>query len=774
MVEKKKTTKAKFKKNLTNKNKITIVDKNKTNLKNKKVNKNVKEDMNRNKKAQVSLEMIIIIGVLILGAVILASVLIGFTGEKVDQAGEIDKAASSTINDFINDLTNPEDYQPIDGVGNNCVLTLNRNPVVGGSVTGSGTYACGTSVTVTATASSGYTFNNWSIPTGSVSSSTYNFVLNSNTTLTANFSSTTTPPINYNLTLLTTGSGTAIQSGSYASGSTVKVKATPAPGNDFVNWTNGGTQVSVNQNYSFTMPSKNLTLTANFSVTPPGSFTLNLTKDLGGTAISSPSGINCLTSETNCSNSFSAGTSVEITASVPGGSISGWSGCDSANTGPGVGTCTVLMNSNKNITLGFSIPTNILSVTKLGSGQGTVTSTTDLGINCGADCSESYNNQTIVTLQANPSAGSIFEGWKGDCDGENPTCTVTMDQAKDVIVGFSLIPPPSFNLTVTKNNVWAGGSVTSNVSGIDCGTDCSHSYYSGTYVTLTANPISTFIFSGWTGNCTGSSPTCSLTMDQAKTVNASFVYSSGNILHVTINGSGSVNFNPPNSTCQDTCSKSYVSTTGVVLTAIPDTDYVFDSWSGACSGTSTTCNVYLNQSKSATANFTYVDPTPTTYNLNVVNSSNGTVTSNIGGINCGSSCSSSYKSGTNVTLTSNPASGYVLTGWNQPDCGSQNTCVVPMNISKTVTPSYMNLKESVFNLYLVNGTSHELGLVGAGKYRFKDDVNIFLIATESGQVLTTQSSDYYWINRAGEIVSNNGNFVFSMPQNDEELTLVYK
>lgn len=56
-----------------------------------------------------------------------------------------------------------------------------------------------------------------------------------------------------------------------------------------------------------------------------------------------------------------------------------------------------------------------LSVTRTGSGTGTVTST-PAGIACGADCSESFQDGQEVHLTAVPAAGSAFAGWIGDSD----------------------------------------------------------------------------------------------------------------------------------------------------------------------------------------------------------------------------------------------------------------------------------------------------------------------------------------------------------------------
>jgi hypothetical protein len=75
-----------------------------------------------------------------------------------------------------------------------------------------------------------------------------------------------------------------------------------------------------------------------------------------------------------------------------------------------------------------------LSITKAGTGAGTVTSS-PAGINCGADCSEPYTSGTVVTLTAAPATGSTFAGWSGDTD-----CTdgsVTMNASKTCTATFN-------------------------------------------------------------------------------------------------------------------------------------------------------------------------------------------------------------------------------------------------------------------------------------------------------------------------------------------------
>jgi len=55
------------------------------------------------------------------------------------------------------------------------------------------------------------------------------------------------------------------------------------------------------------------------------------------------------------------------------------------------------------------------------------------GINCGADCTEVYNDGTMVTLTAYPGVNFYFVGWSGDCDASGQ---VTMNADKTCIATF--------------------------------------------------------------------------------------------------------------------------------------------------------------------------------------------------------------------------------------------------------------------------------------------------------------------------------------------------
>ncbi|MBK7474362.1 MAG: hypothetical protein IPI73_30490 [Betaproteobacteria bacterium] len=87
-----------------------------------------------------------------------------------------------------------------------------------------------------------------------------------------------------------------------------------------------------------------------------------------------------------------------------------------------------------------------LTVTRSGSGGGTVTSNVG-AINCGAACSDTYNDGTVITLSAAPAAGSQFTGWLGPCSGSG-TCQFTLNGATTAAATFApiLLGPPSLDI----------------------------------------------------------------------------------------------------------------------------------------------------------------------------------------------------------------------------------------------------------------------------------------------------------------------------------------
>jgi len=80
-----------------------------------------------------------------------------------------------------------------------------------------------------------------------------------------------------------------------------------------------------------------------------------------------------------------------------------------------------------------------------------------------------------------------------------------------------------YMLTVNKSGLLDDGTVTSNPAGINCGGTCSAAFNSSSVVTLTANPNTLAIFTGWSGCDSTNGFTCTVNMNSPKTVTANFL-----------------------------------------------------------------------------------------------------------------------------------------------------------------------------------------------------------------------------------------------------------
>ena len=126
-----------------------------------------------------------------------------------------------------------------------------------------------------------------------------------------------------------------------------------------------------------------------------------------------------------------------------------------------------------------------------------------------------------------------------------------------------------------------------------------NSYASGTQVTVTRSASSGYIFSSWSGACSGNG-SCVVTMDGNQTVTANFtqiftlVSSASPVIGGTVVPDGS---------------NSYAAGTQIPVAASPSAGYAFINWTGDCTG-SGSCVVTLDSDKTVTAVFVLL-PTPT-------------------------------------------------------------------------------------------------------------------------------------------------------------------
>ena len=256
------------------------------------------------------------------------------------------------------------------------------------------------------------------------------------------------------------------------------------------------------------------------------------------------------------------------------------------------------MSSAKSVGAEFALQRHQLTVSKSGSGSGTVTSS-PAGIACGATCAASFDRGTVVTLSASATSGSSFVKWTGACSGSG-SCNVSMSAAKSVGAEFALVPKYSLSVSSSGNG---SGTVTSSPAGINCGSDCEEAYEQGTKVTLSPAAGGGSEFKGWSGACSGTG-TCEVTMSAAKSVEATFDLETHQLAASKSGaGSGTVASVPAGIDCGTTCSASFDYSTSIKLTGAPDAGSELAGWTGCDSINAGECMVTIDEARQVEAHF---------------------------------------------------------------------------------------------------------------------------------------------------------------------------
>jgi uncharacterized protein (TIGR02145 family)/uncharacterized repeat protein (TIGR02543 family) len=295
-------------------------------------------------------------------------------------------------------------------------LTVDRNPLDGGSVSNTSTdtkFTAGTVVTVTATPESGYVLDNWTgtgVPTDATKSdNTITFRMPSgDVTLTANFVRVYSLTVNRN----NADGGTASNDPNgtnFRAGTQITVTAEPADGYILKDWTGKPPSSTESDNsITFYMPSGDVTLTANFQL-KTYTLTTGVTPISGG-------------SVTPSTTTYPHGTSVTVIATANTGyTFIGWSGASDAKT-PSI---NITMDGNKTVTANFQQNTYTLTTSVTPTTGGSVTPSTT-----------TYPHGTQVTVTATAASGYLFTEWSGASTSTSASVTVTMDGAKTLTANF--------------------------------------------------------------------------------------------------------------------------------------------------------------------------------------------------------------------------------------------------------------------------------------------------------------------------------------------------
>ena len=416
-----------------------------------------------------------------------------------------------------------------------CSLVLGA--ATGGSATitsGTADGACGRSVTVTATAATGYRFGLW---TGGSTSNPLTLVVNATAqSLAPSFVQQCT------LTLASTpanGGSATLTSGTVAGdcGRSATASAAPSTGFTFTSWSDGIATAS----RAVTVNAVSQTLTATFAAIPPPQCSLVLGAATGGSA-----------ALTGGSADGACGRSVTVTATAATGYRFGsWTGGSTANP-----LTVVVSATTQTVTPSFVQQCTLtLAVTPTTGGTASLTSGAAAG-----DCNRSVN------AVATPSANFTFTRWSDGITTASRAITVSA-VAQVLTATFTAdAPPPSCTITI--------GTATGGSAALTTGTATGTC---GRSITLSATTESGYRFDGWSDGAAASPYTFALTT-ASLAITPKFVQQCALTLAVSPADAGIVRITP--NTLAGDCGRS------VVADAAPNANYVFVNWSDGSAASS--------------------------------------------------------------------------------------------------------------------------------------------------------------------------------------------
>ena len=505
-------------------------------------------------------------------------------------------------------------------------IVTSASPVAGGSTSGGGVVDEGSSVTVVAAPSAGYTFTNWTVAGTQVSAtSSYTFTATADRTLIANFAAIPTYTVSTSIAL--GGGGTTTGDGSYLSGTSATVAATPNAGYAFTKWTVSGVQASTSPNYTFTVTA-NKSLVAIFVLAGQAkTITTSANPTAGGT--------------TTGGGSYVTGDSATVVATANlGHQFSKWQEGGSG-TASNSASYTFTVSGNRTLVAKFNQVFSITASASPTTGNPNDENITEMD-------SLIYKTGDNARARAFPASGYTFANWTVNgivMSTANPyTFPATGDRV--LVANFT----SNTGVTVTTNAAPAPGGTVSGAG----------PYAIGDSVTVLATPNPGYAFANWTiGNAIVSTDA---NYNFAAATNLALVAHFG--AAVTISGTGS-----PAAGGTILGAGDYVSGAITTLEAVANADFLFTNWTEG------------GVTVSASPLYTFVVSGARTLHANFVAAYN--ITASGWPLEGGSVLGAgSTTAGSNITLMAVANAGYSFVNWTDA-LGNE----VSTNPSYTFTPT---------------------------------------------------------------------------------------
>ncbi len=315
----------------------------------------------------------------------------------------------------------------------------------------------------------------------------------------------------YNITVSAnpTNGGTVSGGGTYQQGQSCTVSATAATGYTFLRWTENGTQVSTNPNYTFTVTG-NRTLVAQFQQQ-----TYTISVSANPTNGGSVTGGGAYHYGDNCT---------VIATPANGYAFTNWT--ENGNVVSSNATYTFTVTGNRTLVAHFQTQTYTITATANPNNGGTVTG------------GGTFNYGQSCTLTATPATGYTFVRWtkNGAQVSTNATYTFTVTESAAYVAHFEL---QSFTVSVSANPT-DGGIVTGGGT-FNYGQNC----------TVNAMANEGYNFVNWTegGNVVSTNTHYSFSVTSNRTLVANFVLQTVQIATIvdpaeggTATGAGTYNY----------------------------------------------------------------------------------------------------------------------------------------------------------------------------------------------------------------------------------------
>ncbi|MFP4568109.1 MAG: S8 family serine peptidase [Candidatus Woesearchaeota archaeon] len=433
----------------------------------------------------------------------------------------------------------------------------------------------------------------------------------------------------------------------------------------------------------------------------------DLTVNIMGEGSVKGNNINCEFNDAPCIISRPSGTQISLSATQGMGfEFTSWQGaCE------GTSNCVFTLDDDKTVTATFNemdVSTKELTININGEGVVLVDS-----FECGSDdapCTISRDEGANVVLEASSSEGYVFDSWSDVCSNEDVAlnvCLITLDDDETVEANFVTEEILLHNFTLT---IDGEGSIVADAGSSLGSFTCTNEDSPCTYnlpenTTLFLGPVASenYEFELWAGDCSNNDLVCSITLNSNKQVGAKFKQTITNkTLILDIEGTGSILVDGYECDSDDApCTISRNEGTQLVLEASSADEYVFDSWSGACSNEGVALNICtLTLDDDLTAKATFKEEL-SEFDLTIVVEGQGNVKGD--GVSCDvsqSPCIISRPEGFVLNLDARPHNGFEFDSWSD-SCEGETNCAITFDSNKNVKASFKEYVPPKGTLYVM-------------------------------------------------------------------------